>query len=219
MYLRILLVRMFYNSSSSRRDHAKSYLQALSQTDFSSWKEHLVLWQGWANGPLLRSSMSPSSGSQKTKVISSNSLYEKKSINQMFLVNDLFFDFKTRVLFSLSSFHWHILSSHPHHLPSRIMAIFVGILSSHLKESIYPLLSAPLAHSVPLSCVQLSASAMSGTDSPSYYGALGASLQHWYWQRTHRSSWLSGEREGGGESYSLRCIYNLAPKAEMAVFK
>lgn len=57
---------------------------------------------------------------------------------------------------------------HPHHPPSAIIAIFVGILSSHLKESIHPLLSAPLAHSVPLSCVQLSASAMSGTDSPSY---------------------------------------------------
>ena len=31
--------------------------------------------------------------------------------------------------------------------------------------------------------------------------------------------WIQGEEKGGGESYSLQCIYNLALKAGMAVFK
>lgn len=108
---------------------------------------------------------------------------------------------------------------HPHHLPSAILAIFVGILSLHLEESIHPLLSAPLAHSVPLSCVQLSASAMSGTDSPVIRSTRRVSAARILTVEHTGAAGSVGRGRGGGESYSLQCIYNLAPKAGMVAFK
>lgn len=118
MYLRILLVRMLYNSGSSHRDYTKSYLQVLSQSEnlFPEGKPSSMASLGkWSSTSVVYVSRF---WSQKIKENFSNSPHPDYGFpwakrNKVWLANYVFFDFQIRVLVSLSSCDYHISRPSP----------------------------------------------------------------------------------------------------------
>lgn len=200
------------------------YLQVLSESDNllpegkPSFTARLGQWSSTSVLYVLRF------WSQKTKESFSNSshpdymfLWAKRS--KVCLVNYFFFNFQILVLVSLSSCDYHFprpSPSSPTQHDHRYFRRHLILASQRIN------LPSSLCSSCALSSPEL-CSAVSLSDErhrfPQLLGSTRCVSAAQILTVEHRSSWLSGERTGRGESYSLQCIYNLASKAGMAVFK